>query len=283
MHGGGVSEASESSEPTRWSQEREYFDSQAHGVEWFDIDTIANRYEAAMRQPRYPLEVAYAMLGSLKGKRVLDIGCGNGENSLLFARWGATVTGVDISTGAISVATRRSEELGLNTRVQFIAAPFEAIVEELGPFDVVWSAAFIHHVLDVLPEVAQRLSHLCAPEGFVLFMEPVRLSPLLKKLRTLVPAFPEGTPDERPLEPADLDVLKRSFAFEALVTWGPLARLSARTVVRRGYEKAGALRRSASTMLFILDRLLQGHTGARWSSMQMVVRLVPRSAAQIDL
>src|SRR2546425_13117656 len=34
----------------------------------------------------YPLEYAYALLGDVRGRTVLDFGCGSGENTLLLAR-----------------------------------------------------------------------------------------------------------------------------------------------------------------------------------------------------
>src|SRR5436190_21141031 len=55
----------------------------------------------------YPLEYAYALLGDVAGKTVLDFGCGSGENSLLLARRGAEVIGVDISPALVALAERR--------------------------------------------------------------------------------------------------------------------------------------------------------------------------------
>src|SRR5438034_10524843 len=34
----------------------------------------------------YPLEYAYALLGDVRGRTVLDFGCGSGENTVLLAR-----------------------------------------------------------------------------------------------------------------------------------------------------------------------------------------------------
>src|SRR5688500_10843099 len=46
----------------------------------------------------YQLEYAYHLLGDVKGKTVLDYGCGAGENSVLIASHGAArVIGIDIS------------------------------------------------------------------------------------------------------------------------------------------------------------------------------------------
>src|SRR5947199_4121096 len=55
----------------------------------------------------YPLEYAYALLGDVRGRTVLDFGCGSGENTLLLARRGAKVIAVDISGDLIDLARRR--------------------------------------------------------------------------------------------------------------------------------------------------------------------------------
>src|SRR6185295_8169989 len=55
----------------------------------------------------FPLEYAYALLGDVRGRTVLDFGCGSGQNSLLLARRGARVVGVDISASLIELARRR--------------------------------------------------------------------------------------------------------------------------------------------------------------------------------
>ncbi len=45
--------------------------------------------------------------------RILDVGCGAGTNALFLARSGFRVNGVDLATGAVEAAARRSAALGL--------------------------------------------------------------------------------------------------------------------------------------------------------------------------
>lgn len=56
-----------------------------------------------------------ALAGDLRG-RVLDIGCGTGEQALLAAKRGLQATGIDSSPAAIEIARRKARERGLNVR-----------------------------------------------------------------------------------------------------------------------------------------------------------------------
>lgn len=266
--------------PEQWAKEREFFDAAAAAAGPFNIELIAPRYEAAMARPLFPLEVAYALMGDLKGKRVLDVGCGNGENSLLFARWGANVTGVDISAGAIGVCRQRAASLGLGARTVFIETPFELVSNSEQPFDIIWSAAFLHHVLDRLDEVMKIFSGLLKPDGFVLFSEPVRLSPVIKAIRSVMPPYAVGTPDERPLENADLAEIARHFDISDRRLYGPVSRAADRWGGGGLYETATRAKRARADALYRLDKNLMQNSLMKFASMIMVARLKRRPPRQ---
>jgi len=52
------------------------------------------------------------------GERVLDIGCGTGDQAIYFAKKGAVVTGIDIDQEMISCALKKKEKEGLNVYFQ---------------------------------------------------------------------------------------------------------------------------------------------------------------------
>jgi 2-polyprenyl-3-methyl-5-hydroxy-6-metoxy-1,4-benzoquinol methylase len=261
----------------RWDEERAFFDAQALAAGDFNLARVAQRYEGALGHALWPLEVCYEMLGDIRGKRLLDVGCGLGENSLLFAKWGAQVTGVDVSGGSIAVARQRAAMFGLTERVTFLETPFELVDTAAGTFDIVWCVAFLHHVLDRLDDVCGVLKRLVSPQGFVLFSEPVRMSNAVKRIRKLMPIPVAGTPDERPLEPPDLAVIKSAFSVEESRLFGPVSRFE-RIVIHGPYETAGPARRWCADTLYRLDRRLMSLRPLRPAAMIMVAKLRPSAA-----
>jgi 2-polyprenyl-3-methyl-5-hydroxy-6-metoxy-1,4-benzoquinol methylase len=80
------------------------------------------------------------------GKKVLEIGCGIGSDTINFARAGAHVTAVDLSTESLLLAQKRAEVFGLDN-ITF----YQANAEQLSDFvpveryDLVYSFGVIHH------------------------------------------------------------------------------------------------------------------------------------------
>ncbi len=261
----------------QWTREREFFDEKAKNAGSFDLELVAARYERALNKPLYPLEVAYALMGDIRGKRVLDVGCGNGEHSLLFARWSAQVVGVDISAGAVALATERAQRAGLASNVTFREMPFELVEDAEDPFDVVWCAEFLHHVIDRLDDVVGKLLANVKPNGIVILSEPVRLSAGIKALRALVPLRVEGTPDERPLEPQELAIIGRWFEIQKPRFYGPLSRLPARLLITGDYEQSGRSRRAISDALHRLDAGIMKIKPIQRTAMKLVAVLAPKT------
>src|SRR5262245_66645109 len=101
------------------------------------------RYLSPPRTTVYPLEYAYALLGEVRGLRVLDFGCGSGENSLLLARRGARVVGVDISESLIAVARRRLAVNDLAGAADFVVGSAHDLPVAAGTVDVVLGIAIL--------------------------------------------------------------------------------------------------------------------------------------------
>ncbi len=89
----------------------------------------------------------FADFGSWKGKKVLEIGCGIGTDTINFARAGAHVTAVDISSNSLDMAKQRAKLFNLTHQIRFIQANVEILSEVMQPeqFDLIYSFGVLHH------------------------------------------------------------------------------------------------------------------------------------------
>src|SRR5207237_3427907 len=91
-----------------WDEEARFFDAVARqhrgSVGPIDPLTLA-RYGAARLRRRFARALRFATVGSLAQRTIVDVGCGEGQDTVLLARLGARhVTGIDLSPGAIELA-----------------------------------------------------------------------------------------------------------------------------------------------------------------------------------
>jgi ubiquinone/menaquinone biosynthesis C-methylase UbiE len=174
----------------------------------------------------YPLEYAFAAIGEVRGKRVLDFGCGSGENTLVLARRGARAIGVDISTSLIDLARRRLDVNGVGGAADFVAASAHDLPIASGSIDVVLGIAILHH-LD-LAATSREVHRVLRPGGRAVFQEPVRDSRLVRAVRRCIPyKAPDVSPFERPLTTPELREFARPFsAMSMRAFWLPFVNLT---------------------------------------------------------
>ncbi|MDY7039256.1 MAG: class I SAM-dependent methyltransferase [Chloroflexota bacterium] len=119
-------------------------------------DTISANYQASTRistddvhyGPLAPGEREMGLLGDVAGKRVIEIGCGGGQNSIALAKWGAACVGVDPSPAQIAHARRLALEN--EVEVQFVVGVAEDLSDfPDGHFDVVLSSYAFDYVTDL--------------------------------------------------------------------------------------------------------------------------------------
>ncbi len=115
-----------------------------------------------------PLRLGYIdELVSLKGKRVLDVGCGGGILSESMYFKGAEVTGIDLGDKAINVAKLHLLESGAKVDYQLISVEQLAEVQPAS-FDVVTCMEMLEHVPDPAA-VVTACAQLVKPGGSVFF------------------------------------------------------------------------------------------------------------------
>ncbi len=132
--------------------------------EYFD-EVEARKY---LVEPHIP---GFAEFEKWKGKKVLEIGCGIGTDTMNFAAQGAQVTAVDLTEKSLEVARQRAKVFGLEDRVRFIQANAEKLSESVPvePYDLVYSFGVIHHTPN--PEsVLEEIRKYLAPSSTVKIM-----------------------------------------------------------------------------------------------------------------
>jgi 2-polyprenyl-6-hydroxyphenyl methylase/3-demethylubiquinone-9 3-methyltransferase len=104
----------------------------------------------------------------LKGRRVLDVGCGGGILADSMARKGADVLGIDLATKALKVAQLHALE-AQTEGVQYREISAEALAaEQPGSFDVVTCMEMLEHVPDP-SSIVKACAALVKPGGHVFF------------------------------------------------------------------------------------------------------------------
>jgi 2-polyprenyl-6-hydroxyphenyl methylase/3-demethylubiquinone-9 3-methyltransferase len=103
----------------------------------------------------------------LKGKKVLDVGCGGGILAESMAALGAQVTGIDMGEAPLAVARLHLKESGLHVEYRHTTA--EELAEEMpGAFDVITCMEMLEHVPGP-SSVVNACARLAKPSGHVFF------------------------------------------------------------------------------------------------------------------
>lgn len=116
-------------------------------------------------------------LDSLEGKRVLDVGCGNGQFSVFFALYGAEVHGFDISPVGVDIATHTARVNAVDERTHFTVQSAADLSYEDGTFDIVVCNAALHHLFKY-DGVEDELYRVIADDGRLVFADGIRDNPI---------------------------------------------------------------------------------------------------------
>jgi SAM-dependent methyltransferase len=151
--------------------------------QYFD-EVEARKYYVEPHIPRF------AEFDRWAGKRVLEIGCGIGTDTINFARAGASVTAVDLSERSLELAQRRARIYDLDRQIRFFHADAERLssVVPHEPYDLVYSFGVIHHTPHPERVVEELRRHYVAAGSWLKVMVYHRYS--WKVLSTLLQEAP---------------------------------------------------------------------------------------------
>ncbi|NOR44516.1 MAG: methyltransferase domain-containing protein [Candidatus Delongbacteria bacterium] len=138
-------------------------------------------------------------------KNLLEYGCGSGEKSLQWQKFGAKVTGIDISPEGIKKAKK------IDAKSEYHAEYFVMNAENTefddSTFDIVVGKGIIHHLS--LEKSYSELSRILKSNGHIVFIEPLGHNPFVNLYRMLTPKM--RTKDEHPLKIKDIELLRKYF------------------------------------------------------------------------
>ena len=169
-----------------------------------------DRYINPPSDTPYGLEYAFYLLGDIRGKTVLDLGCGTGENVIPLIERGAHVIGIDISPDLIAIAQKCVRDANLEASLSVGDAYNTGLPDE--SVDVVFSMALIHH-LDI-KVVRDEMWRILRRGGAIILGEPVRFSKGYAWVRRLLPAKEDISEYEHPLNGEELATMMERFSVQ---------------------------------------------------------------------
>jgi len=124
----------------------------------------------------------------LKGKIVLELGCGDCLNAAVMAKLGAKVYANDISQKSGKIIKELNSKCNFQFPLQFIEGDFLFAEVNHDYFDFVIGKAFVHHLTEEQElEFTKKIVTILKPNGVVRYFEPAVNSKFLDYLRWLTP------------------------------------------------------------------------------------------------
>jgi len=169
---------------------------------------------------------------NLKGKRVLDVGCGGGILAESMAERGASVVGIDLADAALSVARLHALDTGVELEYLSVSAE-EYAQTHAESFDVVTCLEVLEHVPDPASTIA-ACARLTKPGG-TLYFSTINRNPkswlfAIVGAEYVLNLLPKGTHEfNKFIRPAELDAHCRSAQIDVTeitgLTYNPLSKV----------------------------------------------------------
>lgn len=198
-----LKDSQDSAEVDRHTKERSFHDAWAESEDPNQIDVRQANEACTAPEMRFITR----RLGDIRGKRLLDVGCGLGEASVYFALQGAEVTSADLSPGMLTACSRLATANGVKVTPHLAAAEDMQLPPD-AQFDIIYAGNLLHHV-DIEQTIKRLKPHL-AKDGLLVTWDPIAYNPVINVYRKI--ATEVRTPDEHPLTWKDLKSFEKHFS-----------------------------------------------------------------------
>jgi 2-polyprenyl-3-methyl-5-hydroxy-6-metoxy-1,4-benzoquinol methylase len=131
----------------------------------YQKNSLLNTEQLDFGDPRCLTDDDLNLIGDVKNKRVIELGCGASNIGIILAKRGAQVKGIDISSGQIELARRNA--INENVNINFEVSSIEDY-EWKGKFDIVVSICALQYISDV-NKIFERVQQHLKKGGFFLF------------------------------------------------------------------------------------------------------------------
>ena len=183
--------------------EEHFHDQWAKSVSIDDIDVVAQFQ--GITSPEY--KAVMHAIPDIKNKKVLNLGCGLGEEAVYLTLSGANVTAIDISQEMLNTTKKLAARYGVSKKITYYKMSAEDLKFRDNTFDAVVGCNILHHVH--IKKTITEIKRVLKPNGVAVFSEPLIYNPIINIYRVL--ADKVRTDEEHPLYMEDIAQIKAVF------------------------------------------------------------------------
>lgn len=176
---------------------------------WYSLrNGILTNFRKSVGIEKIVVQQHFDWMGSVNGKKVLDLGCFKGNSlSIYLAQNASEYIGIDLSETAIDHLNRRIKDIPTAKAyaVDFLSEEFKE-----NNFDLIYAYGVLHHFKDV-DELIEKLNEKLAPKGKIISYDPTATSKPVWFLRALYRPFQSDKDWEWPFTEKTITKLEKAF------------------------------------------------------------------------